>query len=137
MRRIRSKDTTPELVVRRLVTKLGYRYRLHVKDLPGKPDLTFRGRKRVIFIHGCFWHQHANCRDGRIPGSRPEYWVPKLQRNVERDAGHANALRELGWDVLIVWECETADPSLPQRIDEFLSRTSYDADEGTLTDSAS
>src|ERR1700761_3512616 len=85
MSRISSKDTKPELVVRRLLHGLGYRYRLHRKDLPGKPDLVFTKRKKVIFVHGCFWHQHSECREGRIPGSRLDYWEAKLKRNVERD----------------------------------------------------
>ena len=120
MRRIRAKDTKPELVIRRLVTKLGYRYRLHVKSLPGKPDLTFRSRKRVIFVHGCFWHQHGSCREGRIPGSRKDYWSPKLRGNVERDKSHFESLLALGWRVLTIWECEVDSPDIPQRIKSFL-----------------
>lgn len=85
MRRIRSKDTAPEMAVRSLAHRLGYRYRLHRKDIPGKPDLVFPGRRKVIFIHGCFWHQHPGCREGRPPKSNTAYWLPKLERNMERD----------------------------------------------------
>lgn len=121
MRQIRHKDTKPELIVRRIVTKLGYRYRLHVKSLPGKPDLTFRRIKRVIFVHGCFWHQHSGCREGRVPQSRTEYWFPKLLRNVERDRSHLAALSAAGWQALIIWECELGNSDLSERIKSFLS----------------
>ena len=120
MRQIRHKNTKPELIVRRIVTELGYRYRLHVKTLPGKPDLTFRRTKRVIFVHGCFWHQHSSCSEGRVPGSRIGYWGPKLIRNVERDRSHLAALSAAGWQTLIVWECELNDPELAERIKSFL-----------------
>jgi DNA mismatch endonuclease (patch repair protein) len=107
MRRIRSKDTGPEMAVRRLVHRLGYRYRLHRKDIPGKPDLVFPGRRKVIFIHGCFWHQHPGCREGRLPKSNLAYWLPKLKRNTERDEAALAQLAASGWDVLVLWECET------------------------------
>lgn len=107
MRRIRSQDTGPEMVVRRLVHRLGYRCRLHRKDISGKPDLVFPGRRKVIFIHGCFWHQHPGCRDGRLPKSNLAYWRPKLERNIERDKAVLAQLIASGWDVLILWECET------------------------------
>jgi DNA mismatch endonuclease (patch repair protein) len=106
MRQIRSKDTAPELTLRRLVHAMGYRFRLHRRDLPGKPDLVFPARKKVIFLHGCFWHQHKGCREGRLPGTRREYWEPKLARNQERDALAEVALKSSGWDVLTLWECE-------------------------------
>src|SRR3954453_9489446 len=96
MRRIKSKDMKPELLVRRLVFGLGYRYRLHRKDLPGKPDLVFPGRKKVIFVHGCFWHQHPDCREGRPPRSNITYWKPKLARNVERDMQALATLKDTG-----------------------------------------
>jgi DNA mismatch endonuclease (patch repair protein) len=105
MRAIRSKGTNPEMFVRRLVHGLGYRYRLHVPDLPGKPDLVFPKMRKVIFVHGCFWHLHKGCRDGHIPKSRRDYWEPKLRRNAERDASHLKSLRKLGWKPLIIWEC--------------------------------
>jgi DNA mismatch endonuclease (patch repair protein) len=121
MRRIQSKGTSPELYVRRLLHSQGYRYRLHVRDLPGKPDLVFPKLKRVIFVHGCFWHLHSGCREGRIPGSRREYWEPKLLKNVERDAEHVAALRVLGWGAFVVWECELMDPEgIRERLIEFL-----------------
>ncbi|MFW8594730.1 very short patch repair endonuclease [Cribrihabitans neustonicus] len=122
MAQIRAKDTKPEMLVRRIVHGLGYRYRLHRKDLPGKPDLVFGPRRKVIFVHGCFWHQHS-CRAGRIPASRRDYWEPKLQRNVERDATHLAALTGSGWQVLTVWECETKDlDALRSRLLEFLAK---------------
>lgn len=106
MRKIRSKDTSPELMLRKLVHGLGYRFRLHRRDLPGKPDLAFPSRKKVIFLHGCFWHQHRACREGRLPGTRKEYWEPKLARNQERDVRAEAELKASGWDVLTLWECE-------------------------------
>jgi DNA mismatch endonuclease (patch repair protein) len=121
MGRIGSKDTRPEMLVRRLVHALGYRYRLHAKDLPGKPDLVFRSRKKVIFVHGCFWHQHKGCREGRVPTSRESYWVPKLVRNVERDREHIRALKLLGWRTLVLWECQLDNPKeLEHRVRAYL-----------------
>ncbi|UWQ27524.1 very short patch repair endonuclease [Leisingera sp. M523] len=108
MAKIRAKHTKPEMLVRRMVHGLGFRYRLHRKDLPGKPDLVFGPRRKVIFVHGCFWHLHE-CRDGRIPASRRDYWEPKLLRNTLRDAEQLAALQAAGWQVLTVWECETKD----------------------------
>ena len=106
MRRIGSKGTKPELAVRRLVHGMGFRYRLHRHDLPGRPDLVFPGRRKVIFVHGCFWHQHPGCTRAHRPRSNVDYWDPKLRRNQERDARHRQSLAGLGWDVLVVWECE-------------------------------
>ena len=108
MSAIRSKGMKPEMTVRRRLHSMGYRYRLHRKDLPGKPDLVFPGQRKVILVHGCFWHQHADpdCKIARRPKSNKEYWLPKLERNVARDAKHQVQLRELGWDVLVIWECE-------------------------------
>jgi DNA mismatch endonuclease (patch repair protein) len=123
MRRIKSKGMKPELAVRRLVHGLGYRYRLHRKDLPGKPDLVFGPARRVIFVHGCFWHGHAEpaCPDGRAPQSNQDYWLPKLARNRERDAASIAALRAGGWDVLVIWECEIRDmAALTSRLQVFL-----------------
>ncbi|MGY4726909.1 very short patch repair endonuclease [Burkholderia pyrrocinia] len=121
MRRIRSKDTEPELVVRRLVYAMGYRYRLHRKDIPGKPDLVFLGRRKVIFIHGCFWHQHSGCREGRLPKSNTDYWLPKLRRNQDRDRAALSQLAATGWEALVIWECETKDSSaLAAKIRGFL-----------------
>ena len=111
MSRIRSKDTKPEMRVRRIVHGLGYRYRLHASDLPGRPDLVFRPRRKVIFVHGCFWHRHEGCSRNRIPQSpeRQEFWRDKLDGNVRRDRLNQAALREMGWAALVIWECETRD----------------------------
>ena len=106
MRRIRKTDTRPELAVRRAAHRLGYRFRLHRPDLPGTPDLVFPRLRKVILVHGCFWHQHPGCRFARQPKSRLDYWLPKLERNRTRDAEAQAALRKLGWDVLVVWECQ-------------------------------
>lgn len=109
MARIRSQNTGPELSLRKLIHGLGYRFRLHRNDLPGRPDLVFPSRKKVIFVHGCFWHHHTECGEGRVPGSRLEYWGPKLRRNQERDALAQSTLRQQGWRYLVVWECELKD----------------------------
>ena len=108
MARIRSKNMKPERSVRSMLHRLGYRFRTHQKDLPGKPDIVFSRKRSVIFVHGCFWHQHKDpsCRDGRLPRSNTGYWLPKLQRNVDRDAEHVQRLKDAGWKVEIVWECE-------------------------------
>src|SRR5215469_11136426 len=123
MARIRSRGTKPEMLVRRIAFGLGYRFRLHRKDLPGKPDLVFASRRKVIFVHGCFWHQHSECREGRPPKSNAGYWGPKLRRNLERDAAHLKALTDLGWESLVVWECEALDPGLAARLERFLGRS--------------
>lgn len=121
MSRVRDKDTSPERRVRSIAHGLGYRYRLHRKDLPGKPDIVFPSRKKMIFVHGCFWHGH-NCRRGcRIPKANAEYWIGKIRRNVERDALNQAKLASLGWDVLVIWECETKDSeSLSNSIHRFV-----------------
>jgi DNA mismatch endonuclease (patch repair protein) len=123
MAKIRSGDTKPEMVVRRLLHARGYRYRLHRKDLPGKPDLVFGPRRKAIFIHGCFWHQHdaPKCLDGRKPKSNTGYWHSKLERNVERDRRHLAKLAEHGWEALVIWECQTKDTeALLRQIEAFL-----------------
>lgn len=125
MSRVRGKDTKPEMLVRRLVHSLGYRYRLHRKDLPGKPDLVFGPRRKVIFIHGCFWHQHPdpNCKLARMPKSRQDFWRPKLRKNRERDEANRAALEADGWQVLEIWECELKDlEALEKRLVEFLEK---------------
>ena len=123
MGRVRSKDTKLELRVRRLVHGMGYRYRLYRKDLPGKPDLVFPARRKVIFIHGCFWHRHSDpeCRLARLPKSRLDFWLPKLSATKERDAKTLSRLENLGWEVLTVWECQVREiETLEKRIREFL-----------------
>ncbi len=109
MRRIKSKGMRPELAVRRIVHSMGYRYRLHLPNLPGKPDLVFSRLKKTIEVRGCFWHQHGKCVDSHIPKTRVEYWRAKLQRNRQRDKQNTKELESLGWQVLVVWECEVAD----------------------------
>ena len=121
MRRIRKTDTKPELIVRSLIHRMGYRFRLHRRDLPGTPDLVFPGRRKVIFVHGCFWHQHACLLGSKQPKSNRNYWLPKLARNVERDAVGQRELVALGWTAIAVWECQTRDAaSLARRIAAFL-----------------
>lgn len=121
MRRIRSNDTSAEMIVRRLVHGMGFRYRLHVPTLPGKPDLVFPRLKKIIEVRGCFWHQHGKCIDSHVPKSRLEYWRPKLERNVLRDEENQRTLRQLGWKTLVVWECETGNPKLVTRLKRFLT----------------
>ena len=123
MASIKAKGTRPEWAVRRLVHGMGYRYRLHRRDLPGSPDLVFPSRKKVIFVHGCFWHRHDDekCKKFRYPSSNKDYWIPKLDRNAERDKENQIRLSELGWRFLVVWECEIeSDEFLPDRIAEYL-----------------
>ncbi len=119
MSRIRSKDTKPELHVRRLVYSLGYRYRLHRRDLPGTPDLVFPSRRKVIFVHGCFWHRHTGCPNTRWPKSKLGFWKPKLEANKRRDIKHKKQLTRQGWRYLVVWECELG-VELEQMVVEFL-----------------
>jgi DNA mismatch endonuclease (patch repair protein) len=109
------------MAVRRLVHGLGYRYRLHGSGLPGRPDLVFRSRLKVVFVHGCFWHRHPGCKLARLPKSRLDFWEPKLERNRERDAEVMDSLQSLGWSALVVWECQVADSEhLAHRIRKFL-----------------
>lgn len=125
MGRIRSKGMKPEQVVRSIVSGLGYRYRLHAKELLGKPDLVRRLNRQAIFVHGCFWHQHADpkCLDGRMPKSNRQYWVPKLGRNVARDQLAVTTLKKAGWRVLMVWECETKNlAKLERKLLRFLAK---------------
>jgi DNA mismatch endonuclease (patch repair protein) len=122
MQAVKSGNTKPELVVRRLLHGMGYRYRLHRKDLPGRPDIALISRRRAIFVHGCFWHGH-NCRKGRLPKSRLDYWGPKLERNKERDEEKTKMLESLGWAVLVIWQCETGDlDTLSSRLRKFVGR---------------
>lgn len=115
MSRIRSENTGPEVLVRRLLHKGGYRFRLRRKDLPGKPDIVLPKYRTAIFVHGCFWHGHARCKEGRRPKSNVEYWNRKIQRNIDRDHSVAVAYRELGWQRLIVWTCELERPDAAER----------------------
>ena len=120
MSRIRNADTKPEMIVRRLVHGMGYRYRVHARDIPGNPDLVFRPRKMVIFVHGCFWHQHG-CRQYRQPLTKRSFWDPKLARNKARDAEVNRELRRRGWGVMVIWECQVKRESvLMGRIERFL-----------------
>lgn len=123
MRQIHSKNTAPELLLRRMLHRMGYRFRLHRKDLPGKPDLVFASRRKVIFVHGCFWHQHTDCKEGRTPGSKQTYWGPKLRNNVERDRKHQAELSGQGWETLVVWECQLKDSvAVADEVKRFLGR---------------
>ena len=109
MSRVSSGNTKPEIAVRSLLHDLGYRFRLHRKDLPGKPDITLPKHKKIIFVHGCFWHGHTGCSRSKRPLTNKEFWREKLDKNIERDKETVDALRELGWNVLIVWSCEVKD----------------------------
>lgn len=121
MRAVRSKNTTPELKLRRLLHGAGYRFRLHRKDLPGSPDLTFPRRRAVVFVHGCFWHGHDCKRGSRAPKSNAGYWTDKIARNVARDARNLEALAAMNWRVAVVWECELKEPqAVLGRMCEFL-----------------
>lgn len=123
MRLVKGKNTKPELLVRRLLHALGYRYRLHVATLPGCPDIVFPKLKKIIFVNGCFWHQHCNCRKSTMPKSRTDFWMQKLLRNVERDKETSAALSMLGWQQMVIWQCELKDPEvLAERIILFLGR---------------
>ncbi|WP_126975012.1 very short patch repair endonuclease [Frigidibacter oleivorans] len=120
MQAVKAKHTKPELVVRRLLHGMGYRYRLHRKALPGSPDLAFVGRKKAIFVHGCFWHGHG-CSKGRLPKSRLDYWQPKLEQNINRDRTKIEQLESLGWRCFVVWQCELGDlDALGTRLKAFL-----------------
>lgn len=107
MRAVRAKNTAPEMRVRRLLHAMGYRFRLHHRDLPGTPDIVLPRHRTVIFVHGCFWHQHPGCKKATAPKTRVEFWAEKFERNIARDRLKETALREMGWQVLIVWECDT------------------------------
>lgn len=127
MSRIRSSGMKPEMIVRRMTHAMGYRYRLHYKKLPGTPDLVFPSRHKAIFVHGCFWHRHSDpsCKKARMPKSNRDYWVSKFERNVVRDAESLSCLVEMGWSVLVIWECEieAEGEALAERIAAFLSES--------------
>ena len=121
MSRVRQTHTGPEIRVRKAAHALGYRFRLHRRELPGTPDLVFPRSKRVIFVHGCFWHRHPGCSRTTIPKTRTDYWQNKFQENVARDTARIKELRSLGWETLVIWECETFDfAALSQRLASFL-----------------
>lgn len=121
MRLVRSANTNPERQVRKTLYALGYRYRVHRKKLPGHPDIVFGSRKKLIFVHGCFWHRHPDCRLARLPKSKLEYWRPKLEANRQRDLVNEAELARLGWTVLVIWECETREKTaLACRLRSFL-----------------
>lgn len=125
MTAVRSRDTGPEMVVRSLVHRLGFRFRLHRKDLPGKPDLVLPRHRKIILVHGCFWHQHPGCPRATMPQTRRDFWESKLARNRERDQAVQNALEQAGWRVLIVWECETRPTrraDLQQKVKDFMGK---------------
>ena len=122
MSAVRTEDTGPELLVRKLLSAQGYRYRLHRKGLPGRPDIVFPGRRKAVFVHGCFWHGHR-CAKGRLPKSRLRYWRPKIAANKKRDARNLAKLRRLGWGVSVVWQCELKNAeTLMRRLKVFLGR---------------
>lgn len=123
MRANRGKNTKPEVLVRQVLHRMGYRFRLHRRDLPGTPDIVLPARRKVIQVHGCFWHHHEGCPRATVPATRREYWLPKLLRNVDRDRRSDAALTAAGWSVLTVWECETRDQvSLATMLQTFLQR---------------
>ncbi|WP_183489565.1 MULTISPECIES: very short patch repair endonuclease [unclassified Roseateles] len=109
MSRIRGRDTSPELTVRRFLHAVGLRFRLHAKDLPGRPDIVLPGRRAAVFVHGCFWHQHPGCREAVMPSTRPEFWKQKFAANQARDARSIRLLEEAGWNTFVLWECEARD----------------------------
>lgn len=121
MSRVQSRGTGPERALRRLLTDMGYRYRLQYRRVPGSPDIAFPGRRKVIWVHGCFWHRHPGCPKARLPKSRQEFWVPKLEGNRRRDLDAQAAAADLGWRTLVVWECELKKPDLVvQQLRRFL-----------------
>jgi DNA mismatch endonuclease, patch repair protein len=122
MSRIRCKDTSPEKVVRSVLHRLGFRFRLHSKSLPGRPDLVMPKYRTVVFVHGCFWHRHRGCKNCTTPTNRQQFWVEKLEGNAARDKVTQRKLRQLGWDVVVVWECETEKAEPRERLAERLAR---------------
>lgn len=118
MARVRARDTKPEMRVRRAFHAAGLRYRLHIRALPGTPDLVFTSRRVVVFVHGCFWHRHPGCKNARLPKSRLDFWAPKLTSNAERDRRQQRMLRRLGWHVMVIWECQTKDVGKLRRLVE-------------------
>ena len=131
MSRIRGRDTRPEMIVRRIAHGLGFRFRLHRKDLPGRPDIVFPRHQAVIVVHGCFWHRHPGCKRASSPKTRVRYWQNKFEDNVVRDKRNETALCDLGWKVMVIWECETKDhEAVAARIESFLRRDESEPVEG-------
>ena len=123
MSRIKSRDTTPEMIVRRLLFSMGYRYRVNAKKLPGKPDIVFTRKRKAIFVHGCFWHRHSGCRYTTMPKTNTDFWKNKFERTQERDKENCQSLKAISWDYLIIWECtvkESETNSLKKQLYEFL-----------------
>lgn len=121
MSMVHSKDTKPELLVRRLIYGMGFRYRLHRKELPGKPDIVMIGRRKIVDVRGCFWHGHEGCKYGQLPKSREDFWKAKIDRNRKRDSKNLGMLNEAGWRVLVVWQCELKNiDTLKTRLHEFI-----------------
>lgn len=124
MAQVRGRDTKPEKAVRSLLHRMGFRFRLHRPDFPGKPDIVLPRYRAVIFVHGCFWHRHPGCRRASMPANNAEYWKRKFERNVTRDAANKASLEAQGWRVLTIWECELRDiPALALRLESFLTKT--------------
>lgn len=127
MSAVRSSDTKPEMIVRRLLFSMKYRYRLHSKDLPGRPDLVFAARRKVIFVHGCFWHRHPGCAKASFPKKRAEFWAEKFDANIKRDLIVEEQLARLGWSIVTIWECETRDPDcMASKLRRFLDAEAND-----------
>jgi DNA mismatch endonuclease (patch repair protein) len=126
MQSVRSKNTAPEMLVRRLIFRLGYRYRVHVKSLPGTPDIVLAARRKVVFVHGCYWHGHG-CKKGQLPKSGAEFWSKKIARNQQRDAEQFQALEALGWETITIWQCELGQRNdVEERLKKFLGPTNFD-----------
>jgi DNA mismatch endonuclease (patch repair protein) len=123
MSRIKGKDTKPEVMVRSMLHRAGYRFRKNVKELPGKPDIVLPKYRTVIFVHGCFWHRHKGCKQATTPGTNVEFWQKKFERNIANDAKHSRALRKLGWHVLTIWECQLTNPDMViRKVERHLSK---------------
>lgn len=126
MSRIRSRDTKPEKIVRTLLHRAGFRFRLHVTHLPGKPDVVLPKHQKIVLVHGCFWHRHPGCKRCTTPSTNQGYWIPKLEGNAKRDRHTLRQLNQLGWKTLVIWECETKNPAkMDQKLRKFLSSDAY------------
>ncbi|MCD6459254.1 DNA mismatch endonuclease Vsr [bacterium] len=114
MSKINAKDTKPEIFMRKLIFSMGYRYRLHKKELPGKPDMVFAKHKKVIFVHGCFWHGHKDCKKATVPQTNTDFWQQKIYNNIQRDKKTYRHLKEIGWDYLLIWGCQIKKKNIPE-----------------------